>query len=168
MIDVVMARSRVRARCRAQITCSLTEAIALTLAEFQLLVASHPDKFAGVHPHPAADFDEFERALGHPLPESLRWLLSTHGYSECCGVDNLTEAVEQTIACRNSIGLPCDWLLLNDWGDGGIVLLDLSTGRICWCGAHNAANLADGKIDSDADWFSGYPEWTACCVEDAD
>jgi len=95
-------------------------------------------------------------------------LLGTRGYSECCGVDNLTEAVAQTIACRDSIGLPSNWLLLNDWGDGGIVLLDLPTGRICWCGAHNAGNLIDGKIDSDADWFGGYPEWTARRVEDAD
>ena len=139
----------------------------MTLAEFQVLVASHLDRFAGIHPHPAADFEEFEQVLGHPLPESLRWLLGTHGYSESCGVDNLTESVKQTITCRGSIGLPGNWLLLNDWGDGGIVLLDLPTGRICWCGAHNAGNLADGKIDSDADWFGGYPEWTARRVEDA-
>lgn len=139
----------------------------MTLDEFQSFVASHPEKFAGIHPHPAADFDEFERRLGHPLPESLRWLLGTHGYSECSGVGNLAEAVEQTIACRGSIGLPRNWVLLNDWGDAGIVLLDLPKGRVCWCGAHNAGNLADGKIDTDADWFDGYPEWTANRVEAA-
>jgi hypothetical protein len=141
---------------------------ALTLTEFQSLVASHPDKYAGVRAHSTEDFDEFERTLGHPLPEALRWLLGTHGYSECCGVDNLTEAVEQTIGCRGSIGLPSNWLLLNDWGDGGIVLLDLSTGRVCWCGAHNAVMLADGKIDADANWFAGFPEWTARLVENAE
>jgi hypothetical protein len=140
----------------------------LTLAEFQSFVASHPAQFDGVHPHSASDFDEYERRLGHPLPESLRWLLGTHGYSECCGVDNLAEAVERTLACRESIGLPQNWLLLNDWGDAGIVLIDVPTGRVCWCGAHNAGNLADRKIDSDADWFDGYPEWTARRVEDAE
>lgn len=140
---------------------------ALTFAEFQSLVASHPAQFAGVRPHSVADFDEFERRLGHPLPESLRWLLGTHGYSECSGIDNLAAAVEQTIACRGSIALPHNWLLLNDWSDSGIVLLDLATKRVCWCGAHNADNLANGEIDADADWFDGYPEWTANRVEAA-
>lgn len=140
----------------------------MTLAEFKSFVARHANKFAGVHPHPTADFDDFEHKLGHPLPESLRWLLGTHGYSECSGVDNLAEAVEQTIACRSSIRLPRNWLLLNDWGDRGIVLLDLPSGRVCWCGAHNARNLAEGKIDADADWFDGYPEWTANRVEAAE
>jgi hypothetical protein len=140
----------------------------LTLAEFQSSVALHSEKFAGVHAHSAAEFDDFERRLGHLLPKSLRWLLGTQGYSECSGVDNLAEAVDRTIACRRSIALPHNWLLVNDWGDAGIVLLDLSTGRICWCGAHNASNLADGKIDADADWFDGYPEWTANRVEAAE
>jgi hypothetical protein len=140
----------------------------LTLAEFQSFVASHPEKFAGVRRHPAADFDDFERRLGHPLPESVRWLLGTHGYSECSGIDHLTHAVERTLECRSSISLPHNWLLLNDWGDAGIVLLDLPTGRVCWCGAHNAGNLAEGKIDSDADWFDGYSEWAAARAADAD
>lgn len=141
--------------------------IALILSEFKLLVSAHSSKFAGVHPHAEEEFDGFERALGNPLPDPLRWLLGTRGYSECCGVGNLAEAVEQTLKCRASIGLPYNWLLLNDWGDGGIVLLDLSTGRICWCGAHNAGGLAEGRIDSDADWFDGYPEWTASRIEAA-
>jgi hypothetical protein len=137
----------------------------LILSDFQSFVASHLAKFAGVHPHAGADFVEFEQKLGHPLPESLRWLLGTHGYSECSGVDNLSVSVDQTIACRNSIRLPHNWLLLNDWGDAGIVLLDMASGRVCWCGSHNAGNLADGKIDGDATWFDGYPEWTASRVE---
>jgi hypothetical protein len=140
----------------------------MTLGEFQSFVASRPEKFAGVRPDSTAEFDELERKLGHPLPGSVRWLLGTHGYSEACGVGNLTEAVERTIACRASISLPRNWLLLNDWGDGGIVLLDLPTGRVCWCGAHNIGNLADGRMDSDADWFEGYPEWVARRIEGAD
>jgi hypothetical protein len=136
----------------------------MTLGEFQAFVASHPQQCAGVHPHSNADFDGFEQRLGRSLPESLRWLLCQHGYSDGCGIDNLSESVAQSLDCRNSIALPPNWLLLNDWGDGGIVLLDLQTGRICWCGGHNAHNLATGEIDSDADWFEGYPEWVVSRV----
>lgn len=84
----------------------------MTLGDFQLFVALHPSKFAGVRLHSAADFDEFEQQLGDRLPESLKWLLGTRGYSECSGVDNLAEAVKQTIACRSSLGLSRNWLLL--------------------------------------------------------
>ena len=140
----------------------------MTLSEFQAFVASNPDRFDGVRAHPASEFLRFEHELGHALPEPLRWLLGTRGYSECCGVDSLGEAVARTLACRKSISLPANWLLLNDWGDAGIVLLDLPTGRVCWCGAHNAGNLAGGNIDADAEWFEGYPEWTARRVRDAE
>jgi hypothetical protein len=141
---------------------------AMTLWEFQTFVSSHGDLFGGVRPHSAGELDQFEKALGHPLPNSLRWLLGELGYSECCGVSSLEEAVAQTLACRKSIALPANWLILNDWGDAGIVLLDLPTGRVCWCGAHNAGNLAGGRIDSDADWFDGYAEWVVRRVADAD
>jgi hypothetical protein len=140
----------------------------VTLSQFQAFVASHADRFDGVRPHPAEELDRFEEALGHPLPASLRWLLGELGYSECCGVSNFEEAIAQTLACRQSIELPANWLLLNDWGDAGIVLLDLPTGRVCWCGAHNAGRLAREGIDSDADWFEGYPEWVVQRLEDAD
>lgn len=139
----------------------------MTLSQFQLFVASRPHDFAGVHTYTAADFARFESQLGSPLPDSLRWLLGNHGYSQASGVDNLDEAVNQTIVCRSSISLPRNWLLLNDWGDGGIVLLDLLTGRVCWCGAHNVANLNGGMIDTDADWYDGYPEWAVSRIEDA-
>jgi hypothetical protein len=139
----------------------------MTLPDFQVFVGAHPDCFAGVHPHSAGGLDRLEQALGYRLPETLRWLLENQGYSDCCGVDNIEEAVEQTLSCRRSIALPLNWLILNDWGDGGIVLLDLPTGRVCWCGSHNAANLSTGQIDSDADWFTGYPEWVAGRVEAA-
>ena len=117
----------------------------MTLAEFQAFVASRPAQFRGVHPLAASDFDAYEQRLGHPLPESLRWLRGTHGHSECCRVDNLAEAVDRTLACRESIGLARNWMLLNDWGDAGLVLLDMPTGRVCWCGAHDAVTSPAGR-----------------------
>lgn len=140
----------------------------MTLREFQIFVASRSEMFQGVHPHLTSDFNQFEQELKRSLPISLRWLLGTQGYSDFCGVDNLEEAVKRTLACRTSMSLPLNWLLLNDWGDGGIVLLDLATECLCWCAAHNLHRLADGEIDSDADWFDGYPEWVVRRLADAE
>jgi hypothetical protein len=140
----------------------------MTLKEFQAFVGSHAERFVGVHPHPAAELDQMERLLGGRLPDALRWLLAEHGYSECCGVSNLAEAVKRTLECRRSISLPTNWLVLDDRGDAGVVLLDLSTERVCWCGSHNVSKLATGRVDADTDWFDGYAEWATRCVADAE
>src|SRR5258705_9928333 len=138
----------------------------MTLEKFQAFVGLHADRFVGVHPHSTAELDGMERVLGGRLPDALRWLLTEHGYSECCGVSNLNESVARTLECRRSISLPANWLLLDDRGDAGVVLVDLPTGRVCWCGSYTVGNLATGRVDADADWFDGYAEWTARCFAD--
>ncbi|WP_231882951.1 hypothetical protein, partial [Oleiphilus sp. HI0132] len=55
------------------------------------------------------------------LPTSMKWLLNNYGYSTACGVENLEESVIQTVECRDSINLPNNVLIINDWGDGGVV-----------------------------------------------
>ncbi|HLL88460.1 MAG TPA: SMI1/KNR4 family protein [Tepidisphaeraceae bacterium] len=140
----------------------------MTLSEFQSFVASHLDQFTGVHPHPTADLDDFERRLGRRLPDSLRWLLGTHGYSQCSGADDLAQTVEQTIACRGSITLPHNWLVVNDWGDAGVVLLDMVTGRLCWCSEYDVENVAASRGGQDALWFADYPAWTEQQLQDAE
>jgi SMI1-KNR4 cell-wall len=131
----------------------------VTLSDFQTFVASQLGGFVGVHPISPADFDRFEASLGHQLPESLRWLLAEYGYSEFCGVGNLAEAVQETLDCRKSISLPVNWIILNNWGDAGALLLDLNTGRICWCGGHDVENVVAGQGDASAQWYADYPEW---------
>jgi len=133
----------------------------MTLAEFQAFVHQYSAQFAGVNPIPEVEFDRLEETLGHQLPESLRWLLGEYGYSQQCGIENLDEAVEQTIKWRKSHSLPGHWLILNDWGDGGIVALNLSTGQVCWCDSYDAGRLLTDSPVPNADWFDGYPEWVA-------
>jgi hypothetical protein len=141
----------------------------VTSSQFEEFVQLNSNLFQGVHPHTLSELGEFERVLEHPLPSSMKWLLSVHGYSECCGVGNLHEAVQQTLSCRHSINLPRKWLLLNDWGDGGVVLVDLIDGRVCWCDSHDINRLATGEqADISANWFDGYPEWVVDRVENVD
>ena len=138
----------------------------MTLDEFQSHVAAHSQVYRGGHPHSAEEFEAFEEILGSSVPMSIRWLLGTHGYSDATGIDNLSESIENTIRCRKSLGLPNEWLLLNDWNDAGVVLLNLNTERICWCGTHNVNRLATGDdLDEDVDWFSNYAEWSVSRFE---
>ncbi len=140
----------------------------MTLEEFQSHVAAHGELYRGVRPHSLEEFAAFEAMLGHSIPASVRWLLETHGYTDATGIDSLSESVETTLRCRKNINLPIDWLVLNDWNDAGVVLLNLKSERVCWCGAHNVNRIASGDdLDEDVDWFTGYAEWSVSRLEDA-
>jgi SMI1-KNR4 cell-wall len=138
-------------------------------ADLQSLVAANAEWFLGVRHESAASLDEAERLLGVPLPISLRWLLSKYGYSSACGVASLAMTVEETLRCREAIGLPPRYVLLEDRGDSGVVLLDAASasGRVVWVGAHEVGRLTDGEAAEDADEFPDFESWVRHCLEDA-
>lgn len=139
----------------------------MTLEEFQLHVAAHGELYRGVGPHSLEEFAAFEAMLGHAIPASVRWLLGTHGYADATGIDSLSASVKTTLRCRKNINLPIDWLVLNDWNDAGVVLLNLRSERICWCATHNVNRIAVGDdLNEDVDWFPGFAEWSVSRLED--
>ena len=122
--------------------------------------------FRGVHPEPASALNSAERALEIRLPSSLRWLLGSSGYSAVCGIDSLDEMVAATLRCRSALGLPGRYVILNDWGDAGVVVLDAVHGAdpdgwpVYWVGAHNLHRLAnDEPLDRDCDRYDGFGKW---------
>jgi hypothetical protein len=133
----------------------------MTFSEFRSWVESKPDRLLGVHPHSEEECDQFESQLGYRLPKSLRWLLIHYGCSRACGVEDLAEAVDQTIDCRNQGLISREWLILNDYGDGGVVMLNLVNGGICWCDMGQLEEFGSGRRPEDATWFDGFEEWAA-------
>lgn len=131
----------------------------MDLPAFQSFVEKHSELFEGVHPESAKSLDTAESRLGFPLPETLRWLLHEWGYSGCCGIDTLEGAVEVTLECRDQIGLPRRYFVLNDWGDGGVVYLDIETGRVrAWVDASELHMLATESMPTDdTATFTDYP-----------
>lgn len=74
--------------------------------------------------------------------------------------------------CRAQLCLAPQYVILNDWGDAGIVLLDMAAKNedgeypIYWVGSHNLARLAEGEPwDNDVDVYAGYPEWVMARLE---
>ena len=138
----------------------------MSLQEFQAFTAENREWLEGSNPETEQSLVAAEESLGCNLPPTLRWLLTEYGYSDSCGVDSLAGAVEATLRCRDSIGLPRRYVILNDWNDGGVVFFDTEredpTGEfpIAWTGAHNLNRLATGDAsDGDADVFEDYPSW---------
>lgn len=89
--------------------------------EFEAFVQSNADLLHGVYPESEGDLAKYEESLGFQLPRSMKWLLSTHGYSMVCGVENLENSIKITEECRKNMHLPENILIINDWNDGGVV-----------------------------------------------
>lgn len=133
---------------------------------FRSFVEANEAWFRGVHPEPESALDSAEHTLGFELPKSLRWLLQSYGYSAAAGIDSLDETVAATVRCRSTINLPTKFVVLNDWGDAGVVVLESLNGEdperwpVYWMGAHLVGRLASGVLpDNDCDRYDGYESW---------
>lgn len=50
--------------------------------------------------------------------------MTEYGYSDYSGVSNLYESIQLTKDARVHLELPHNYLVLYDYGDGGLILLD--------------------------------------------
>ena len=138
----------------------------MDLSTFQSFVQERAGLFDGVHPESTGSLDGAESRLGFRLPTTLRWLLQEWGYSDCCGIASLDDAVSVTLLCRDKFGLPQRYFVLNDWGDAGVVYLDTVTGWVRWADGGELYQLAEGRIPTDrVDTFDDFPAWVASRVE---
>ena len=144
----------------------------MQLSDFVAFVEQRAQLFRGGPKATASELADAEAQLKQRLPRALHWLLQTQGYSDVCGIENLEGAVEITVNCRRTIGLPAHVVVLNDWGDAGVVYLDYSRKNeqgepnVIWTGAHNFGRLAEGTpLDEDTEVFAGYAEWVLSQVD---
>ena len=144
----------------------------MNIEEFKIFVSKNEKWFEGVNPETSEQLSYYEKQLGFLLPESLKWLLSSHGYSSPCGIDNLEESIKKTLELRESIKLLNDILVINDWGDAGLVFSigndpSKSEHEIIWANTADIYNLIEGKpLPKEADHFKNYPLWVFERLED--
>jgi hypothetical protein len=96
----------------------------MTTAQFQEFVRAAEVWFCGRFPQSEESLREVERNLGVSLPTSLRWLLKEYGYWHGTGVSNLESSVTETQLAREHLGLPHQFIVLENHHDGGIILID--------------------------------------------
>ncbi len=96
----------------------------MTFEEFQQFVLEHEPYFRGRLPETVDTLAAAEEELGRALPRALKWLLAGYGYWHATGVDCLAESVEATLEARETVRLPDDFVLLNDYGEAGTVTLN--------------------------------------------
>lgn len=129
--------------------------------EFAALVEANAAWFSGTNPESTESLALAESRLGVSLPETMKWLLRRYGYSLACGLDNLEDSVAATLMLRERVSLPHHVILLNDWGDAGVVLLDsrAQDGVVIWTSSQNLHRLIAGEPLHDADVFGSYAMW---------
>lgn len=92
---------------------------------FREFVAQNLLWFSGRLPEAEESLSQAERALGVRIPDELRWLLATLGYSYATGIDSLAGTVQDTIEARSKVNLPNRfWVLKNNGYETYAVLLD--------------------------------------------
>jgi hypothetical protein len=68
--------------------------------------------------------------------------------------------------CRATINLPHHYVIINDWGDGGVVYLDTRTGVFYWGDGADLHGLADGGSPHlGSSIYEDYPAWVLSRLE---
>lgn len=106
--------------------------------------------FAGRGHETDESLNAAEKALGISLPGEIRWLLKEYGYWHATGISSLEESVADTRAARESLGLPHRFVVLDNYQDGGGILIDTES-----------ADGADDHLVYNVGWES-IPNDTIC------
>ncbi len=91
---------------------------------FRQFVEQNSRWFSGHSPESNESLGAAEESLGLRLPSDVKWLLCNYGYWHATGISSLEETVENTIAAREHLALPMNYVVLYDHQDGGVILLD--------------------------------------------
>ena len=106
-----------------------------TLAE---LLEKHRSFLQGVRMETEAGLRSVESRLRIKLPRDVRWYLLSCGYGPANAIPNIVSSVSATERFRSAVGLPEQYVVLDDRNDAGAVLLDTTSpnGSVLWVDTH--------------------------------
>ncbi len=134
----------------------------MTIDQFQDFVAANIDWFHGRLPETDSSLQQAEKVLGVKLPRTLKWLLTQHGYWHGTGVSNLNDTINDTLDARRLVALPNHFVVLENFQDAGVILIDTSEvtpngeAPLYWVGLEDVGNLPRLETNSRYDSFGDY------------
>ncbi|MGO4154621.1 SMI1/KNR4 family protein [Cupriavidus sp. YAF13] len=132
------------------------------MASLRELIEQHPDLLMGQKKETEAELRAVETALGVRLPEDVRWLLLACGYGPVLAISNIRESTTDTLRFRAAVGIDPRYVVLNDMGDAGVVLLDTSSesSPVIWADWRVAGCLQSVEArPGDAELFESFAAW---------
>ncbi len=136
-----------------------------TIAE---LFEKHRSLLQGTRVETEANLQSVESRLRITFPGEVRWFLLSCGYGPANAVPNIASSVSATERFRSAVGLPEQFVVLDDRNDAGAVLLDTTSpnGAVLWVDTHALPKVGKSPLSpSEADQFASFASWVAYCVE---
>jgi len=136
-----------------------------TIAE---LVEKHRSLLQGTRVETEANLQSVESRLSITLPAEVRWFLLSCGYGPANAVPNIASSVSATERFRSAVGLPKQFVVLDDRNDSGAVLLDTTSpnGTVLWVDTYALAKVGKSTLSPrEADKLASFASWVAYCVE---
>ena len=136
-----------------------------TIAE---LLEKHRSFLQGVRMETEAGLRSVESRLRIKLPSDVRWYLLSCGYGPANAIPNIVSSVSATERFRSAVGLPEQYVVLDDRNDAGAVLLDTTSpkGSVLWVDTHALPKVGKSALSpSEADQFASFASWVGYCVE---
>jgi len=123
------------------------------------LAEKHPGLLSGNKRETEEGLRSVETALDVRLPPDVRWLLSKCGYGAVHAVPNILESIDDTLRFRAGAGLDPRYVVLDDKGDAGVVLLDTSneSGPVVWADWHSVGLLH--TVGGKSEQFRTFSDW---------
>jgi hypothetical protein len=136
-----------------------------TIAE---LLENHRSLLQGTRVETEASLRSVESRLRITLPSDVRWFLLSCGYGPANAVPNIVSSVSATERFRSAVGLPEQYVVLDDRNDAGAVLLDTTSpnGPVLWVDTYALSKVGKSSLSpSEADQFGSFASWVGYCVE---
>ena len=134
------------------------------------LLEKHSSLLQGTRVETEASLRGVESRLRITLPSDVRWFLLSCGYGPANAVPNIVSSVSATERFRSAVGLPEQFVVLDDRNDAGAVLLDTKSpsGSVLWVDTHALPKVGRSALSpNEADQFASFAIWVGFCVESA-
>jgi hypothetical protein len=132
------------------------------------LLEEHKSLLQGSKVETEEALQSVEARLSVTLPHDIKWFLLSCGYGPVNAIPNITSSVSDTERFRCAVGLPEQYVVLDDRNDAGAVLLDTASphATILWVNMHALHKVGKGTLSpSEADKFDTFTEWVVYCIE---
>ncbi|MBT9540216.1 SMI1/KNR4 family protein [Thiobacillus sp.] len=136
-----------------------------TIAE---LLEKHRPLLQGTRMETEATLQSVESRLRVTLPSDVKWFLQSCGYGPANAIPNIVSSVSATERFRCAVGLPAQYVVLDDRNDAGTVLLDTTSpnGPVLWVDTHALPKVGKSPLSpSEAEQFGSFASWVAYCIE---
>lgn len=139
------------------------------VAEFENFIKERRGKLRTWTLYSDEEISRVEQRLGVIIPDDLKVALRELGFGHYTKVDGLETPggiVEWTERYRSLFKLPPEYIVLNEMGDVGMILIHLPTGITYWIGLYDYDALMANEPLQDPIVFSSYGEFVMKTITD--